>query len=184
MKDKRVSKTKTNIQNVFFELLKKKSFDDITIKEICEKALISRSTFYDHYEDLPALIKSYDKKIVTIMIDCLSLYSYDTDATALIDATFQVIEENRDLFSLFFNKNSNAKEIYIQSIRDDVVSKWLRDSDLKKYQAQFMFEYFMECEFYTLEKWFYHPSEFQEQEYKEFTESLLKYGVYQYLYTK
>ena len=37
-------------------LLKKKDFEFITVKEICEKAGVNRSTFYLHYENLGDLL--------------------------------------------------------------------------------------------------------------------------------
>lgn len=47
--DLRVVKTKENITHSFLELLEKKSIEKITVKELCEKARISRNTFYQHY---------------------------------------------------------------------------------------------------------------------------------------
>lgn len=35
----------------FIELLSKKKFEDITVNELCEKALIRRATFYTHFLD-------------------------------------------------------------------------------------------------------------------------------------
>lgn len=44
--------------DVFMELLKEKSFDKITVKEIIEGAEINRNTFYYHYEDIYDLLES------------------------------------------------------------------------------------------------------------------------------
>lgn len=49
--DLRIIKTKENIRNAFSNLLLEKSFKDITVQNICDEALIGRSTFYDHYTD-------------------------------------------------------------------------------------------------------------------------------------
>lgn len=49
--DLRITKTKTNIENKFIELLKNNSFDDITIKLLISECKINRSTFYRNYED-------------------------------------------------------------------------------------------------------------------------------------
>lgn len=48
--DLRVVKTKENITHSFLELLEKKSIEKITVKELCEKARISRNTFYQHHQ--------------------------------------------------------------------------------------------------------------------------------------
>lgn len=44
--------------DVFMELLKEKSFDKITVKEIIEGAEINRNTFYYHYQDIYDLLES------------------------------------------------------------------------------------------------------------------------------
>ena len=45
------------MDEAFLILLEKKDYDYITIKEICEKAGVNRSTFYLHYETLDDLLK-------------------------------------------------------------------------------------------------------------------------------
>ncbi|KHD34888.1 AcrR family transcriptional regulator [Clostridium acetobutylicum] len=49
--DLRIIKTRTNIKNTFIDLLFEKEFNEITIQNILDKALINRSTFYNHYSD-------------------------------------------------------------------------------------------------------------------------------------
>ncbi len=56
--DKRIQKTKRNLKNVLIELLGEKSFEQITVKEICEKSSTSRITFYTHYADKYELLDS------------------------------------------------------------------------------------------------------------------------------
>ncbi|SET60750.1 transcriptional regulator, TetR family [[Clostridium] aminophilum] len=53
--DLRILKTQERLQNALLELLDTKELKEITVKEICEKAGISRNAFYQHYgykEDL------------------------------------------------------------------------------------------------------------------------------------
>lgn len=50
-KDPRVIRTKKLIQDALMTLVQKKDFDDITVKDISEKATINRATFYAHYVD-------------------------------------------------------------------------------------------------------------------------------------
>ncbi len=49
--DARIVRTKRDLANALEELLKEKSFDEISIKEITDKALISKNTFYNNFED-------------------------------------------------------------------------------------------------------------------------------------
>lgn len=45
------------MDKAFLELLEKKDFAFITVKEICEKAGVNRSTFYLHYETIGDLLE-------------------------------------------------------------------------------------------------------------------------------
>ena len=59
--DARVRYTRQIIQHVFIDLLKQKPLNKITVKEICEKAEINRSTFYKHYEDVYHLMHKLEE---------------------------------------------------------------------------------------------------------------------------
>lgn len=48
--------TAKKMDKAFLQLLEKKDFSYITVKEICEKAGVNRSTFYLHYETLEDLL--------------------------------------------------------------------------------------------------------------------------------
>lgn len=48
--------TSVRMDQAFLELIAKKDFAYITVKEVCEKAGVNRSTFYLHYETLGDLL--------------------------------------------------------------------------------------------------------------------------------
>lgn len=52
------------MDEAFIELLEKKDFAYITVKEICEKAGVNRSAFYLHYETLNDLLEESVQYIV------------------------------------------------------------------------------------------------------------------------
>ncbi len=49
--DLRIMKTHKLLCDALLELLKENSFDSIHVKDICERAMVHRSTFYTHFED-------------------------------------------------------------------------------------------------------------------------------------
>ena len=53
--DKRVVKTRESIENAFFELLRTRPLDKVTVVELARAARIHKSTFYLHYLDIPDL---------------------------------------------------------------------------------------------------------------------------------
>ena len=56
--------TAVKMDKALLELLEKKDFEYITIKEICDKAGVSRSTFYLHYQNTRDLLDETAKYIL------------------------------------------------------------------------------------------------------------------------
>lgn len=52
------------MDEAFLELIEKKDFAYITVKEICEKAGVNRSTFYLHYETVGDLLSESTEYII------------------------------------------------------------------------------------------------------------------------
>ena len=69
--DIRIEKTKTAIHNTFLELRSKKPLEKITIKELCEKAQINKSTFYSHYKDIYDLSDQLETDVVASVIEAI-----------------------------------------------------------------------------------------------------------------
>ena len=82
--DLRVKKTKHALNTAFAELIKEKSFEDISINELCTKAGVRRATFYKHYKDKYDFVSGYigflrntfDKRPTTVshLDDAVSYY--------------------------------------------------------------------------------------------------------------
>lgn len=56
--------TAARMDEAFLELIEKKDFSYITVKEICEKAGVNRSTFYLHYETIGDLLTESTEYII------------------------------------------------------------------------------------------------------------------------
>lgn len=74
--DLRIEKTRQSIVNAFIALRSQKPLEKITVKELCEKAFINKSTFYSHYSDLYGLSDSLETEIVTSIINSLDHPEY------------------------------------------------------------------------------------------------------------
>ena len=84
--------TAVKLDKALLELLEKKDFEYITIKEICALAEVNRSTFYLHYENTSDLLKETTQYITD------SFLSYFSVEKQSIDFKF----ENSDLKDLVF----------------------------------------------------------------------------------
>ena len=63
--------TAVRMDEAFLELLEKKDFAYITVKEICEKAGVNRSTFYLHYETVSDLLAESARYILDWFIEAM-----------------------------------------------------------------------------------------------------------------
>lgn len=62
--DLRVRKTKAAIRNTFTDMICEMDYDRITIKELTDRAMINRKTFYLHYQSLDNLLAELQDEIV------------------------------------------------------------------------------------------------------------------------
>ena len=70
--DIRVEKTRQSIINAFIELRSHRELERITIKELCERARINKSTFYSHYQDIYHLSDTLETEEVVSIMENLS----------------------------------------------------------------------------------------------------------------
>lgn len=67
------------IYDAFFLLLKEKELDKITVSDIIKRAGIVRSTFYNHYENIPALVTSVEDKTIHDIFALMSTFHPKND---------------------------------------------------------------------------------------------------------
>jgi len=120
--------TATKMDLALISLLKKKSFDYITVSEICETAGVNRSTFYLHYETVGDLL---DETVRYLLNDFLSYFGADTKRVALnlkncelddlificdkyLTPYFTYIKDNKEVFgsALANNKTLRFEDVY------------------------------------------------------------------------
>ena len=70
--DLRIQKTYLALHNTFTQLLEEKRFEDLTVNELCERAMIRRTTFYKHFADKYEYFYFYLKEIVMTIRDNLT----------------------------------------------------------------------------------------------------------------
>ena len=71
-KDSRQRYTKESLYASFLELLDEKAVSDITVIEICERAGVSRKTFYKYYSDQFALLMGMQNDLFEDYRDLIS----------------------------------------------------------------------------------------------------------------
>ena len=97
--DRRIKYTKFQLKTALTQIMKTKPIYEITVKELCEKADINRSTFYSHYDN-PAQIynemtKNIFSEIRTIVKKCI--LDGEISKEQMLIEIFGYCEQNRDI---------------------------------------------------------------------------------------
>lgn len=87
--DRKTRYTQMVLQDSLIELMKDKPISKITIKELCEKADINRSTFYSHYTDQYNLLRIIEDDVFLWLKEAIVTVMGKTDKSG----TIQVLEE-------------------------------------------------------------------------------------------
>lgn len=127
--DLRIVKTKKNIYEGFIEIMEKKSFEEIKVSEICEAALINRSTFYAHFEDKYDLFNS-------LMNDLKSKLRSEIDADLeykdikefymkTIELVLNRLDEDKSIFLKMMNNNRNsvAMDMIYDTLKESIQNR-------------------------------------------------------------
>ena len=87
--DLRVKKTKEAIRNTFKEMICEMDYDQISIKELAQRAQINRKTFYLHYSSLDELLEELQEEIVNNFLKQKVSYGSMKDIRDLIRLFFE-----------------------------------------------------------------------------------------------
>lgn len=105
--DRRVLKSQAAIKKAVIELMAEKNFDDITIRDISEKADVNRGTIYLHYMDKYDLLD----KIIEEHINNLRDLCHSASEMSFQEGNyvwFEYFAENHVFFSTMLNTKSAA----------------------------------------------------------------------------
>ena len=116
--------TQKAIMLTFLEILKQKSLDKITVKDIIEMAEINRNTFYYYFDDI------YD------LIDCIFesekqsvMKEFKEDSTfyeEFVKAASVVINNRQAIIHIYNSKSKDILYHYLEEVTESVVRRFVR----------------------------------------------------------
>ncbi len=136
-------------------LLEKKEYSFITVKEICEKAGVNRSTFYLHYETMDDLLseciaymgnkiqkifsnKVFDRQIIkNSQLEDLLLITPDYLLPYL-----EFLKENKAIYKIAYSQPNVLKEQYVvnhlyKNIFEPILDRFLVPKNEQRYMISF-----------------------------------------------
>ena len=127
--DLRVVKTKRLLYDTLIDLMKEMPFEEIKVSDICNRALINRSTFYSHYSDKYDLFSEYINDLKNTLATSLENNRDYKDAREyyieLISIFLNHVEDKKDIYSsiMIHNRNSIMMDILLSAINDDILKR-------------------------------------------------------------
>ena len=118
--ERRVRKTKRAIRNAFAALLAEKDVNQITVKDIAERADINRKTFYNHYRGVYQVMDEIENSIVDDFDRMLREASGSIDLrnpAMIYEKLTQLLQKDIDFYGNLLCMNGN------NSLRDKLFSR-------------------------------------------------------------
>lgn len=130
--DLRYIRTKKAIKDAIYQLFLQHTFEEITVKKICEKANISRSAFYLHYEDKYDLMKQLQIEFIQKGKEIFDKTITKGKRAMMLQMLYYFKEEG-DLFGLALTKNQSPEltAIIKKSIEQNAIDNILPHLTIK-----------------------------------------------------
>ena len=99
--DRRVRRTRRQLQAALAALLQEKELKDITVRELTQLADVNRGTFYSHYKDLYDMRQQMEEELFQQLAGMLSAYGAEMIRGGLkpiLTAVFGFVLNNRAVF--------------------------------------------------------------------------------------
>lgn len=149
--DLRIVKSKKAIKEAFLSLIKEKGYVNVTITDIAHKALINRKTFYTHYETKENLYNEIVDELIKDITYPYTSRGINTlkgrEQRQAITHLLLKIKENKDVFEILINDNTNQEFIY--KLKKSFINELFFRSriDLKEKDTLFTFDLLSEAYF-------------------------------------
>ena len=138
---RRIQMTKALIRSALVELMGEKTFERITIKELCEQADVNRTTFYKYYSSQFDLLADMEKDLIDFISKLIE--RSESDPGEIIAAACRYLEENLSFARLIVNNNVDPlfpqKLFSLEILRENVLKNYANTPDAA--MQEYLFNY-------------------------------------------
>lgn len=105
--DRRVKYTKALLKEALVSMLKEHHISKVTVKALCSKADVNRSTFYSHYTDQYDLLRQVQDEVMNNLKSFLEQYADDRVPITgqNLKGILEYAKANADLFTVLLSEN-------------------------------------------------------------------------------
>lgn len=124
--DLRIRRTHKLLCEAMFSLLENNSYDDISIVDICDKAMVHRATFYKHFNDKSDFMEYVARVKIREFYDNGAKIHVSSDLQnayhVLVENVITFVESNKSMLRLSINSSSNN---FIESLHKIIYEEML-----------------------------------------------------------
>lgn len=178
--DLRVIKTRKLIYQTLLDLMKKKTFEEIKVSDICSKAMINRSTFYAHYEDkyellidfLSNLKEEFARELNESCKENLSIREY---YIRLISLFLDHIDSKRDVYNSIMvnNRSSIMMDILLSVVNDDILKRFKENDINLKVPTEVISKFYLGGVINIGMEWLSNSNKYTKEEILDYLELLI-----------
>lgn len=166
--DLRIRKTYKALCDAFVTILEKKRFDDLTVNELCDEAMIRRATFYKHFADkydfFSFFIRQERDRFIQQIADPKSdsIYAHNLYLT---QKTLQFFQEHDTLTQniLKSNMSSALLDIFSDEIYTDIflnLKEYEKNGIIFSVSPELLASFLSGGIFQTILNFVHHPQQF------------------------
>ena len=145
-KDRRIRKTKQVLRQSFASLLAEKPLEDITVKELTERADINRGTFYCHYKDIYDLKDQIERELFDEFVAVIDGYGVDNlrrELRSVMSDVFRFLQRNKEFGTIISAYKTDS--LFFAWVRSEIfrrgLSEWQR---IYGFQDSIQWDYYLD----------------------------------------
>ena len=173
-RDSRLRYTKDCLYDSFLQFLAEKPVNDITVIEVCERAGVSRKTFYKYYSDQFALLLAMQNDLFEDYKDLLD--GKPADITTLTPELVAFVDHNRVLVKAAFANRGEGN--FVDRVLEDLFARYhaaweAANPKLSAADVEFLFHFVVSGLFGIVRHWLMDHPQLSCQEITQRTATLL-----------
>lgn len=147
--DRRITMTRKMLKEALIELLKEKDIYHVSVRELCDKADVNRTTFYKYYGNQFDLLTDMEKD----MLDYLSqtIKSNTEEPEKIVSSACSYLEKNIEFSRLIFNNNVDpdfaSKLFAMESLKKQTLQKFYDSKN--ETELEYIYQ-FLTCGIFSL----------------------------------
>lgn len=155
--DRRKKYTRMVLKESLIALLKTKQISTITVKEICERADINRSTFYTHFSDQFDLLEQIEEELIADLNTYLSQYNFSREEESLqmTEKLLEYIASKYDICQTLLNENSDHSfEGRVMDVaRTFLIHNWMDNDEVSLDISEYAGTFVISGSIYVIKHW-------------------------------